>query len=117
MEDLHFLFAGQAWVHFYKGKGNTGEYSMTISLLAYTCCALGYVFLNMITVICTCRTGPSTSAVSKIAGAGVSTESNPKEIIVHTTMNKARGTSSIQGTWLVPQNPSAFRTVKPATLT
>lgn len=85
---------------------------MTIFLLAYTCCAHGYVFFNGITVICTCKTGPSTYVVGKIAGAGVSTESSPKQIVVHTTMNKARETSSIQGTWVVPQNPSAFKTAK-----
>lgn len=109
---LFFLFAGQARVHFYKDKGNTGEYSMTVFLPAYTCCARGYVFLNRITVICTCKTAPSTSVVSKIAGARVSTESSLKENIAHITMNKARGTSRIQGIWLVPQNSCAFRIVK-----
>lgn len=112
--DLHFpsLFAGQAWVHFYKDKGNTGEYSMTVFLPVYTCCAHGCLFLNRITVICTCKAAPSTSLVSKIAGAGVNAESSPKENIAHTTINKGRGTSSVQGSWFVPRNPSAFRTAK-----
>lgn len=106
---LFFLFAGQAWVHFYGDKGSTGEYSMAVFLPAYTCRAHGYVFLNRITVICTCKTAPSTSVVSKIAGAGVSTESSLKENIARTTMSKARATSRLRAPGLSPPKPQRFQ--------
>lgn len=102
-KDLHFLSCLQSKHGYICTKMKGAQVNIqTIFLPACTCCAYVYVFLNTTTIICTCKTAPNTLLSAKSQVQESVQTASLKESTAHTTMGKSRGTSSIQGTWLVP---------------
>lgn len=77
-KDLHFPYSLQSKCRCTCTKIKGAQVNVQLVFLpAYTCCARGCVFLNTFTILCTCKTAPSTSVVSKTTGAGVSPDCKP----------------------------------------